>query len=89
MNRPELNALRFINRPSTVSKEFGDRLYKTGDWGYLKSDGSLEICGRCDTMVKIRGYTVELQVPTLQILIIDRLITIFINNYIKGIVIAS
>jgi len=45
-----------------VPKEFGDRLYKTGDWGYLRSDGSLEICGRCDTMVKIRGYTVELQV---------------------------
>ncbi|XP_026818153.1 LOW QUALITY PROTEIN: uncharacterized protein LOC113557060 [Rhopalosiphum maidis] len=61
LNRPELNALRFIKRPSTVPKEFGDRLYKTGDWGYLRSDGSLEICGRCDTMVKIRGYTVELQ----------------------------
>lgn len=62
INRPELNALRFIKRPSTVPKEFGDRLYKTGDWGYLRSDGNLEICGRCDTMVKIRGYTVELQV---------------------------
>lgn len=48
-----------------MPKEIGDRLYKTGDWGYLRSDGSLEICGRCDTMVKIRGYTVELQVNTL------------------------
>ncbi|VVC31784.1 Hypothetical protein CINCED_3A002626 [Cinara cedri] len=61
LNRPELNTLRFIKRPSTVPIEFGDRLYKTGDWGYLRTDGSLEICGRCDTMVKIRGYTVELQ----------------------------
>lgn len=62
LNRPELNALRFMKRPSTVPEVVGDRLYKTGDWGYLRSDGSLEICGRCDTMVKIRGYTVELQV---------------------------
>ncbi|KAL4089148.1 hypothetical protein QTP88_024216 [Uroleucon formosanum] len=61
LHRPELDALRFIKRPSTVRKEFGDRLYKTGDWGYLRTDGSLEICGRCDSMVKIRGYTVELQ----------------------------
>ncbi|CAI6363363.1 unnamed protein product [Macrosiphum euphorbiae] len=61
LNRPELTVLKFIKRPSTVPEEFGDRLYKTGDWGYLRTDGSLEICGRCDTMVKIRGYTVELQ----------------------------
>ncbi len=40
------------------------RLYKSGDWGYMMSDGSFEICGRCDTMVKIRGYSVETQVRT-------------------------
>ena len=37
-------------------------LYRTGDWGYMLSSGELEICGRCDTMVKIRGYSIELQV---------------------------
>lgn len=25
-------------------------------------NNSLEICGRCDTLVRIRGYSVELQV---------------------------
>ena len=28
----------------------------------MLSDGKLEICGRCDSMVKIRGYSVEVQV---------------------------
>lgn len=35
---------------------------RTGDWGLIKSDRSLEICGRCDSMVKIRGYSIEIQV---------------------------
>ncbi|RZF48402.1 hypothetical protein LSTR_LSTR007569 [Laodelphax striatellus] len=61
LNRPELNAERFIARPEHVSAEVGDRLYRTGDWGFVLSDGSLEICGRCDTTVRIRGYSVELQ----------------------------
>ncbi|XP_050537486.1 uncharacterized protein LOC126903364 [Daktulosphaira vitifoliae] len=61
LNRPELNSQRFIKRPTSVPIEIGERLYKTGDWGYLRSDGCLEICGRCDSMVKIRGYSIELQ----------------------------
>jgi non-ribosomal peptide synthetase component F len=56
LNRPELNAERFV-----TYQEHG-RLYRTGDWGYMLSDGSLEICGRCDSMVKIRGYSIETQV---------------------------
>ena len=43
-----------------VQVRHGDR--RTGDWGYMLSDGKLEICGRCDSMVKIRGYSVEVQV---------------------------
>ena len=30
----------------------------------MLSDGSFEICGRCDSMVKIRGYSVETQVKS-------------------------
>lgn len=59
---PELNEQRFIKTPASLVDAYGSRLYKTGDWGYLLSDGSLEITGRCDSMVKIRGYTVELKV---------------------------
>jgi non-ribosomal peptide synthetase component F len=57
-----LNAARFISKPEGVSGAVGDRLYKAGDWGYMLSDGSFEICGRCDSMVKIRGYSIETQV---------------------------
>ena len=62
LNRPELNAYRFIERPHEVPESAGPRLYRTGDWGYLLSSGMLEICGRCDSMVKIRGYSIETQV---------------------------
>ena len=62
MNRPEVQAKRFIPRPETVSPACGPVLYRSGDWGYMLSDGSLEICGRCDSMVKIRGYSIEIQV---------------------------
>lgn len=37
-------------------------MYRTGDWGYLLPNSVLEICGRCDTLVRIRGYGIELQV---------------------------
>ncbi|KAG4068511.1 hypothetical protein HA402_004852 [Bradysia odoriphaga] len=61
LNRPDLNEQRFIKTPASLVDAYGSRLYRTGDWGYLLSDGSLEIIGRCDSMVKIRGYTVELK----------------------------
>ncbi|XP_077984922.1 uncharacterized protein LOC144439501 [Glandiceps talaboti] len=61
LNRPKLNAERFINRPPGVPETVGDRLYRSGDWGYMLSGGQLEICGRCDSMVKIRGYSIETQ----------------------------
>lgn len=70
LNRPDLNEQRFIRTPPCLVDAYGSRLYKTGDWGYLLSDGSLEITGRCDSMVKIRGYTVELKVKT-EILIVS------------------
>jgi L-aminoadipate-semialdehyde dehydrogenase len=37
-----------------------DRLYKTGDLGRLRSDGSVECTGRIDSQVKIRGFRIEL-----------------------------
>lgn len=61
INRPEQQAQRFIPLLEGMPASYGDRLYRTGDWGYMLSDGSLEICGRCDTMVKIRGYSIEVQ----------------------------
>ena len=71
LKRPELNAVRFVPRPASLpampkllhpgqdGHEQYQRLYKTGDWGRLLPDGGLEICGRHDSMQKIRGYSVE------------------------------
>ena len=38
----------------------GARMYRSGDRARILSDGTLEITGRVDFMVKIRGYSVEL-----------------------------
>lgn len=40
----------------------GRRLYRCGDFGRVRSDGRLELAGRQDHRVKIRGYRVELPV---------------------------
>jgi amino acid adenylation domain-containing protein/thioester reductase-like protein len=61
LNRPELNKNRFLDVPNDYKTEMGIRMYRTGDWGYLLANSNLEICGRCDTLVKIRGYSVEIQ----------------------------
>jgi amino acid adenylation domain-containing protein/thioester reductase-like protein len=37
----------------------GARMFRTGDLGRLRSDGNLEVIGRVDRMLKIRGFRVE------------------------------
>lgn len=55
-NRPELTAQRFIPDPFFP----GDRLYKTGDLGRYRPDGTILFGGRIDHQVKIRGFRIEL-----------------------------
>lgn len=57
LNRPQLTAERFILDPFSPRAEA--RLYKTGDLGRWRSDGTLEYLGRNDDQVKIRGFRVE------------------------------
>ncbi|MFC6337392.1 amino acid adenylation domain-containing protein, partial [Pseudomonas karstica] len=58
LNREELSAEKFIRDPFTTDPDA--RLYKTGDLGRWRADGTLEYLGRNDDQVKIRGFRVEL-----------------------------
>ncbi|MBQ0997435.1 non-ribosomal peptide synthetase [Streptomyces sp. RK62] len=55
-NRPELTARSFVPDPQG---EPGARQYRTGDRGRLLPDGSVELLGRVDRQVKIRGHRIE------------------------------
>lgn len=57
VNRPELNAERFIRDP--FSENPCDRLYCTGDRASFYPDGNLCFLGRADNQAKLRGFRVE------------------------------
>ncbi len=58
LDRPDLTADRFV--PDHLSGAPGSRLYRTGDLGRMRPDGEIELLGRRDQQVKLRGYRVEL-----------------------------
>ncbi|PSL44996.1 amino acid adenylation domain-containing protein, partial [Chitinophaga niastensis] len=58
LDRTELTAEKFV--PDPYRKEWGGRLYKTGDLGRWLPDGNIEYLGRMDDQVKIRGFRIEL-----------------------------
>jgi amino acid adenylation domain-containing protein len=57
-NDPGLNRERFI--PNPFSNDKSDLIYKTGDLGRELADGNIELIGRIDRQVKIRGVRIEL-----------------------------
>jgi thioester reductase-like protein len=59
LNMPKKTAEVFVPNPFDQDPSC-PRLYRTGDLGRLLPNGQLEILGRCDFMVKIRGYSVVL-----------------------------
>lgn len=58
INRDELT--REVFRPNPFDDEPQSRLYRTGDQGRYRSDGTIEYLGRKDGQIKIRGMRVEL-----------------------------
>lgn len=63
LNRPELNAERFLRDPfagDPAATGPQPRLYRSGDRGRWRSDGLIEHLGRIDQQVKLRGYRIEL-----------------------------
>ncbi|BAY65521.1 amino acid adenylation [Calothrix brevissima NIES-22] len=57
LNRFQANAEKFIDNPFNPQQ----KLFKTGDVARYSQDGNLEILGRIDFQVNIRGMRVELE----------------------------
>jgi amino acid adenylation domain-containing protein len=57
LNRPELTADRF--RADPFARTPGRRIYKTGDLGRFTAAGELDLLGRIDGQVKLRGVRIE------------------------------
>ncbi|WP_431902750.1 non-ribosomal peptide synthetase [Nonomuraea sp. bgisy101] len=55
----------YLNRPELTEERFGrheryGRFYRTGDRARIRHDGVLELLGRDDRQVKLRGHRIEL-----------------------------
>ncbi len=66
LGRPHLTADRFRPDPfshqtdrTDRSDRFGSRLYRTGDLARFRPDGEIELLGRLDHQVKVRGFRIE------------------------------
>ncbi len=57
LHRPDLTAERF--RPDAWSGRAGARIYRTGDLGRCRADGTLDYLGRLDQQIKLHGYRIE------------------------------
>jgi amino acid adenylation domain-containing protein len=57
ISRPDQTAERFL--PNPFAAEPGERIYKTGDLARWLPDGNIELIGRLDYQVKLRGLRIE------------------------------
>nr|QCQ29630.1 polyketide synthase-nonribosomal peptide synthase [Alternaria oxytropis] len=66
LNLPELSSAKFIRDPFVTVEDAGREwltMFKTGDRGRLRPDGSLVFMGRTDgdNMIKLRGVRIDLE----------------------------
>jgi amino acid adenylation domain-containing protein len=59
LNRPELTSEKFLADP--FSSEPGARFYRTGDLARVLQNGEIDLLGRADNQIKLRGYRIELE----------------------------
>ncbi|MET1256789.1 amino acid adenylation domain-containing protein [Aliikangiella maris] len=57
INQPILTEQKFIHNPFVPHQ----RIYKTGDMARWTEQGELELIGRIDQQVKLRGYRIEIE----------------------------
>lgn len=55
--QPDLTKERFID---VVVDKLDKKLYRTGDYGKLLNDNTIDFLGRKDNQVKLRGYRIEI-----------------------------
>lgn len=58
LNDPARTAERFL--PDPFCGRAGALMYKSGDLGRFRADGTIELVGRLDHQVKVRGFRIEL-----------------------------
>jgi len=66
LHRAERTRERFV--PDPFRGDAKSRMYKTGDLGRWRANGTIEFLGRNDNQVKIRGYRIELDEVTARLL---------------------
>lgn len=59
LNRPQLTAEKFVS--THIPHSTPARIYKTGDLARWLPDGNIQLSGRADNQVKIRGHRIELE----------------------------
>ncbi|CAM3348063.1 non-ribosomal peptide synthetase [Zobellia roscoffensis] len=58
INRGDLTENLFLDNPFRIGSK--DKIYKTGDLGRYRNNGTIEFLGRVDHQVKVRGFRIEL-----------------------------
>ncbi|MDB5096296.1 MAG: putative non ribosomal peptide synthetase protein [Cyanobacteria bacterium RYN_339] len=49
----------YRNLPELTREKFADGMYRTGDTGFFRPEGDLELLGRKDHQIKFHGYRIE------------------------------